>query len=637
MRRRFAKWLAVGLTCLAAVPSQSVSARPPASWDRIPVEEVWSGYTHAVSDGQRAWFLHGRDVEVLDQKNQWTRWPGVMPSAVDALSAVCLDRQGRIVVVPGRGQVGFVLDPKTRQVTRLPALALTTGRGAQVAVDSSGCVHVALGGRGRVWGRVVEDRWQPLPALETVTQLGTYSSGLFTVGDSLLAFGDHHVSEYHTKTATWGSEPSKLFTVLGMRPALDRGGMACLDSQLGLIFMTLGKSSKTLGMVVTRNQGVLAGRRFYFLRPRLPIFLDDLDRTLYCTGQGADTWLNLLSRRQGAIYRIRTADLHPLGVWDDKQSDSQSQWETCNSGRIGSVGDLCRERDSACNDLAIPPYFYNQRKNILQRVHRDTLGYSHPSLGPKMGPLHATIGSALCYDGVDRLYLCNGYMKAFWSLRIRAQVPAGQGAGDLLAIPAVQATRLPDLPMDGYSGSRFLNNDNGGGNAALVVHDGAVYGIFDPITRILWRYDPGAVRWSKVDVLPSSLVYNARDGIDLFSYQGRLWVLTRSGLSSYAKDGGWAAVMPMDLPYSSDGGMAALDPITGMAYVVRGEGTADFATVHLPTGVIKILPDYLPDVVSVYGRRIQVTSWGGDRYVCILRGHDTAERWRLQLPADGRL
>jgi hypothetical protein len=83
--------------------------------------------------------------------------------------------------------------------------------------------------------------------------------------------------------------------------------------------------------------------------------------------------------------------------------------------------------------------------------------------------------------------------------------------------------------------------------------------------------------------------------------------------------------------------MAALDPITGMAYVVRGEGTADFATVHLPTGVIKILPDYLPDVVSVYGRRIQVTSWGGDRYVCILRGHDTAERWRLQLPADGRL
>lgn len=619
---------------LAPGAAQDTAATRVAGWQRIPIPNNWPGYTHAVSDGTLTWFLHGRDVEVLDGNQNWTHLGGVLPTAVDALSAVCLDRAGRIVVVPGRKQAGFVLDPKTRKHTAAPALALDTRRGAQVVVDDAGSIFAALGGQSKAWGRVVDGRWQALPEIATVTPLGLYSAGLFAVGHSILALGDHHVSQFDIATKSW---QKRLFGVLGMRPALDRGGMTCHDREFGLVFMTLGKRSKTLGFEVTRTIGPLIKGRFYFLRPRLPVLLEDVDRTLYRTGKGPQAALNLLSRSHGAIFRIRTMDFHALGVLGDNRSDVGSPWETFNSAQIGSIADLCRERDSVCNDISIPPYFYNHRKNIIQRAHRVTLGYSHPTIGPKLGPRFATEGAAACYDGGDRIYLCNGYMRAFWALELRTSRTTGKPSEDLVPIADLRATRLRGLPIHTYSNTGFINNDNGGGNAALVVHAGAVYGLFDPVTRILWRYEIGTNQWRKATVLPADLTYTSRDGIDLFSYQQRLWVLTKTGVSSFSETDGWAKAIRIDLPYSSNGGMAALDPSTGMVYVVRGEGTADFATLHLPSGQCKLLIDYLPDVVSVYGRRINVTSWDGQRYVCIYRGHDTGERWRLKLPADGRL
>lgn len=605
-----------------------------AGWERVLLPHTWRGYTHATGDGTATWFLHGRDAHVLDGRGRWEKLTGVLPTAVDACSAVCRNRNGHIVVVPGRNKAGFVLDPETRKTTPVPALALDTRRGALAVVDDAGRLFVAIGGRTNQWGWLDAGRFRPLPKMTTVTTLGKFSSGLFALGSTMLAFGDHHVSQFDFPKKTWKAD---LFTVLGMRPAFDRGGMTCHDRKNQLVFMTLGKRSRTLGVMVLRTVGQLAAQRFYFLKPRLPILLEDIDRTLFVTGSGAEARINLLSRSHGAVYRIRYNDVKGVGIQNDIRADVGSDWEVWNSTRIGNIGDLCRERDSVCNDVSVPPYFYNQRKNIVQRVRRYDMRQNSPSVGPTFGTRFATEGSAICHDGKDRIYLCNGYLRRFWALELRTDNATGQKQADLVAIKDLRATPLSDIPVHDYSGRGEINHDNGGGNTVLCHHAGSVFGMFDPVTRILWRYDIGKNRWSHATILPAGLTYTSRDGIDFFSDEGRLWVLTRSGVGSYTSADGWSPVKRLDLPYSSNGGMAALDPATDIAYVVRGEGTRDLATVNVKTGEQKILKDHLPDVVSVPGRRISIAKWKDVKYVTIYRGHDTAERWRLKLPKDGRL
>jgi hypothetical protein len=74
-----------------------------------------------------------------------------------------------------------------------------------------------------------------------------------------------------------------------------------------------------------------------------------------------------------------------------------------------------------------------------------------------------------------------------------------------------------------------------------------------------------------------------------------------------------------------------------MVYVAIGGGTRDLATIHLESREQKVFKDHFPDTVSVHGRRVYIGELDGSKYLGLFRGHDTAEQWRLKLPADGRL
>jgi len=279
-----------------------------------------------------------------------------------------------------------------------------------------------------------------------------------------------------------------------------------------------------------------------------------------------------------------------------------------------------------------------QRKNIVRQIHYKTIRHSKSQAGYKYGRKFATVGAALCYDGAKRVYLCNGYSKDFWAIELKEHRDnPGVDTGELREISEVVTRELAALPRNSYSSTKFINNENGAGNTAMVFYDREVYAVFDPVTRILWRYSPEQDRWFQEGILPAGLPYDSRSGIDMFVHDGRLWVLSKNSLTSYAKETGWADVEELDFEFSSDGGMACFDPETQMVYVALGAGSRDLATIHLPSRTQKVLEDHFPDCVSVHGRRIYIGRLEGKKYLSIFRGHDSAEHWRMELPADGKL
>lgn len=619
--------IAVLLTCVASTPSQQKD------WERLPLgEHAWNGFTHAVGIGEDAYFLHGTTVEYRRFDGTWKRWENILPYPVGAFSAAQQDSKGNILVLPGNNKPGFTFDPRTRQVVRTyPALALKTDRGCQLALDDKDIPHVALGGRSKSWGRVINGKWEELPALNTVTPLGKFSSGLFFTGPKFVAFGDHHVNNYDIATKAWPHK-GKLYTQLGIRPALDRGGMGCQDRETKTICLTLGKGSRSIGFVLVPNA------LYYHLWPRLPFQLWDEDRSLYVTGRGAQKKLNLLSRREGALFRIPISALRSIGTDNDKRAEANSPWVVWNTSNAGSHGDLARERDSVCNLVFIEPFIYLQRKNIVRRIHFRTIAHSKTQAGHSYGPKFATMGAAFCYDGSERIYICNGYSRDFWSLELkRNRSDPKVGTDKLVDIPDVLTRSLHPLPINTYSTNNDINNDNGGGNTAMVCHDDNVYAVFDPVTRIMRRYSPKRNMWFLETVLPAGLPYDNRSGIDMLSHDGRIWVLSKNKMTSYSPKSGWGAVTDLGFQYSSDGGMACFDPETKMAYVALGGGRRDLATIHLTSGETKVLTNHFPDVVSVHGRRIYIGRLNGKKYLGIFRGHDSAEHWRMELPADGKL
>jgi hypothetical protein len=372
----------------------------------------------------------------------------------------------------------------------------------------------------------------------------------------------------------------------------------------------------------------------------LPLLLEDGDRTMYVTGVSGNKRLNILSRSNNALYRIKAVDLRGVGTHgDDGKADVGTEWELWNADHMGSRGDLARERDSVCNAVFVKPYLYTQRKNILRQVHFKTFRHSANMGGATYGDRFATIGAALCYDGKRRIYVCNGYETKFWAAELYVKAgPNGGPQPELVPISFMKATELARLPINKYAaGTRYINHDNGGGNTSMVFHDGDVYALFDPTTRVIHRFIVAKNLWQPETVLPVSIPYRAEHGVDMFSYAGKLWLLSKDTLATYDRDKGWSETESLDFSYSSNGGMATLDPDTGMVYVAIGGGTRDLATIHLESREQRVLKDHFPDTVSVHGRRVYIGELDGSKYLGLFRGHDTAEQWRLKLPADGRL
>jgi hypothetical protein len=585
-------------------------------WQRTPMPQVWPEFTHAVALGADAWFLHGRDLSRLAWGGTWTHEVGRLPVPVGPFSACTADRDGQILVVPGGGQPAFRFRPGTAATESIPALALDTLRGVVAAVDEANRPCAIVGGRLPTFVRVHDGRLEPLPSVNTVNPVGGYSAGLFAMpGNLLVAFGDHHVNTFDVAKNAWLVK-NDLYCQLGFRPALDRGGMCAQDAGSGNVFMTLGKGSRSVGVLSTE-------RRFYHIRPRLPFLLEDPDRSLCATRLGDQVRLVLLSRQQGAVFSLPHTSIGLIGYREDRAAEAGSRWETWNSRGGGSHGDLSRERDSACNLAFVEPFIYVQRKNIVRRIHVDSWAHSGVGVGYQYGPEFAVAGAAFCYDGADRIYVYNGYTQDFWALH-----PFTDLDGNRQAKPVdIERAKVDTLaPIPEFMGTAV--RDGRGVNTPMAAFGGSLWALFDAVTRILFCYDPEQNRWRAADVLPAGLDYRDRLGADLLPDATGLWILAGGSLVHYTPGRGFGPVRQLGFAYSSDGGMAVHDRQRQRIYATLGAGTRDFAVIDPARGVGRVLKDFLPDAVSVPGRRMWLREHGGKVWLFLFRGHDSAEYWR---------
>jgi lysophospholipase L1-like esterase len=589
-------------------------------WALEPIENVWNDYTHAAAVGDVAYFLHGRDVEVRNKDGSWDSWKQILPHAIGPFSAVTTDSRGSILAAPGDNLPGFRFDPESKGVLEIPALAHQTFGGAQLVVDDKDRPHLALGGPDGSWGRVVDGHWEQLPRIDTASPLGLHTSGLYFVNGRFIAFGDHRISEYDPESKAWASRGTD-WGQLGMRPAGGQGGMVCQDPETGGLFMTLGKNSRTIGMYSSATLGPYEAHKFYFLRPRLPVGLVDPDRTFYITGKSSDKIFNILSRTKKTLLQISIVTLRGIGMAGvDSRADYGTQWESWDTRMATGDGKFPCDPGS-CNTVFAQPYVYTQIGNVVRRVGFGDSTEARGTARIEIGTRPATNGSAMCFDGKRGLYLCNGSTRDFWAIQIQNGPNAPMLQSDVV--------RLGELPV----------HPDGRGNTAMAFHDGDLYAIFDHVTRILYRYDVALNRWHRFSILPGDLPYRPESGIDMFSYADHLWIVSKNRLARHSKSLGWSKCADISFQYTSDGGMATVDPRTGFVYFSLGGWSRRFGVIDLhdyPKFKSVVLKDQFPDLLSVPGRRLFIGIDGARRYLGIIRGHDTAEGWRRELPADGR-
>ncbi|MBK8098849.1 MAG: hypothetical protein IPK26_17180 [Planctomycetes bacterium] len=621
-------------TPVQARTPQPVGARagqPTSStWERIdlPPEVRWHEHTHALAIGDTVWFLHGQDMHVRNGEGKWRALPKVLPAPIGPFAASCVDRAGRLLVVPGGNAPGFTFDPRDGALTSIPALARPTQRGAMVCVDDRNVPYLAEGGREPAWGRVVDGAWEDLPKVATVTPIGAYSAGLFAMPeDVLVAFGDHHVGKFFVAKNEWPVK-SDLFVQLGFRPALDRGGMCAQDPLTRAVYMTLGKGSRSFGVMTPQKQ-------FFHLRPRLPIQLSDPDRSLWITNAPSGDRLNLLSREHAAILSIPIAGLTPIGVFD-RIADTDSRFEVTNSRTVGSVGDLARERDSTCSLVFVPPYVYIQRKLFVRQVDVESLRHSPPDAGYRYGDQFVDEGSALCFDGDNAIYVYNGITSRFWRLQpFTHQQQPDQRAATPVPLADALVTELAPIPEWAGTAPR----DGRGRNTATAACGTGIYALFEPTTRRLWRYDPPVNRWTAETILPAGVPFNRIDGAQLTWDGERLWLCSKNVLIDYQPGSvdGFGERTTLPFTFSQDGGTTAFDRARGLIYVAIGGGSRDLGVIRLRDRKARLLTDFFPDVVSVPGHRMFVYDRNGATWLHIFRGHDSAEYWRTKVSGDGEL
>lgn len=610
----------------AAQAAQPVLDAAPAAavgWRRTALGEPrWSGYTRAVTVGTNAYLLHGRDVEVVRGDGTFEHWASALPRPVEAFSAVATVDDDKIAVVPGRGAVAFLFDPRTRTSSDLVGLTLQTGRGARIVSDARGSLLCTLGHGSNQWVRYRDGNVEPMPAVETVNMPGKYASALFRVGGKILCLGDHHVSSFDLDAGKWDGT-NKLFFVLGFRPALDRGGMFCQDPVSQMVFAAHGKGSRAVGVLFPQRQ-------FHYLRPRLPIGLHDAGETMFLTGAGAALCLHVLSLLEGALFSIPVAELAMVDR-RDRSVEAGSRWQIWNLRELGAAGDLVRERDSTANTVFVDPLVYVQRKNALRSIEYYDWLHCDWKGTPEFGPNFAVKGAAICTDG-RFIYVTNGYSNDFFALDL--QTPAALAHADVRTrITKTSVRRL--APLHTFPAKTV--NDDPPRNMTMVCHAGKVFALRDPVTRILHAYDPEQDRWEDVDLIPAALRYTDELGVDLMSAGERLLLLSADALTTWAPGVGWSEPVSMGFRYSSDGGMAIFDPVAKLIYVVLGGRSRDFAVVDPADGSNRVLVDFFPDVISVHGRRLFLTEHDGVRYFNIQRGHDSSEFWRTAISGEGRL
>ncbi len=600
-------------------------------WKQRPLGAAsWKGHTLTVTEGDLVVFLHGHHVTVYDSEGGAEHLRSVLPVEVTPGAAVAAGPD-RSLFLAGAGGDVYLISTADWRAVRLPSLVPAPKTGLRLSIGPEGMLYAASGldgdnFRSDNFKRLHAGRWSSLASVSLVNRLGTFSAGLHSAPGGFVAFGDHHVGYYHLAADRW----VKVVGVLGIRPALGRGGMSARDPESGELYFTLGKGSTALGCTVGLRDRPADDNRlgFRYLRPRLPVGIDDSGETLFITHRDAVDLLNVVSPKQDLWLSIPMAELTRAWGW----TGETGAWQ----GRGG--GELVREKDSITNMVHIPPYVYTQRKNVVRRFHSgikyrlrgrtiERIPYSKNMAGYHYGRRFIAAGSAAVTDGSRQIFLCTGHDRIFYSLHLRQRADGRANDGDaLLEIEDMLVTELAPLP-EALSG-----------NTALVWSRGKVFALLNTDSRKIHEYDHEINRWRDVASLPAEFPYSAGLGADLVAFGRRLLVLSGDrGAWLDPRTWSWEKLPPLAFTYSSDGGMAVTDEVERKVYVVVGGSSRDLGIISLEDGSSRLWKDALPDLVSVHGRRAWIADVEGLRYLYVYRGHDSNEMWRHRLPLEEEL
>ncbi|MAG55024.1 MAG: hypothetical protein CMJ83_01905 [Planctomycetes bacterium] len=582
------------------------------AWTRQDLPGItWKEKTRVVVVGERVLLLHGRHASRLHADGRIETWRYALPLTITPLvSAVDAD-QDSFWMVGGPSGKTFRVNVHNWHVEHQAFLG-AAGAGV-AACRFRNHLWAARGDGSGYWAQLVDGKWEPRPPLVIVNPLGKFSSGLHPAGDGIAAFGDHHVAWFDMAKQAWRAK-ADVHIVMRVRPAIGRGGMSTWDRAKDQVFVTLGKSSRSLG-ILQLNQ-----RRYFHLRPRLPIALRESGETLYVDGKGGDRRLVLVSIENEARFSIPVRDLVRIGAKDQK-ADGATEWEVWNSAPYGADGELIRERDGFSNMLVVGRQMYTQRKNVVRRWHLDRRLHSKNSAGHHYGSEWITLGAAAAADPTGRIFLCTGHDRRIWALhtarRLDGKPVADAGAPD---IEEMAVSELPELPEDT------------GGNTSLAWTKAGLVAVLSQKSRGLHRLDEGAGKWAQLDALPPALNYDAKYDLDVHADGDALVVVSGDHCARRDVKGVWTVLDKLPFRATTDGGMSVLDPVRRKIYVVVGGGSRDLGVIDLNTGTAELQVAALPDAVSVHGHRIWVDQVGDDRWLYVYRGHDSDELWRLRLP-----
>ena len=578
--------------------------------DRIAFD--WTDRTLAVPAGESAWLLHGAHATRLDRAGKLRRHEGVLPIPVTDRCAVASAGDGTFWLCGGARGRTFLIDPETWNVTESPPLDRPTTRGLRIVVHE-GRLYAMAGGADEALMRLGPDGWERMPGGGVVVPLGRHSAGLYSLPGGLAAFGDHHVAWWDAKLRQWRRD-NKIWLVLRLRPAALRGGMSAQEKATGLVLLTLGKGSRSLGVADMKT------RRYFHLRPRLPGRLRHSGETLYVSGRGVDRRVVVLSLEDRQRWSIPVTELRRI-VSADPVADMGSAWEVWNAMPWGGDGELIRERDGLANMVLLDRQLYTQRKNLVRRWHLDAKAHSKNLDGHTYGKPWISRGAAMATDGVGRIFMVTGRDRTTWVLHVhRRQDGRDVAVAGAPAIHEMLVTRGPELPS------------RPAGNTALCWHQGRLWATLRSGAGNVLAWRPDTQGWERVAQTPDALAIGLThdvellpDGDGLIALSGDRWARLSVG------DLEWAVGERLPFAASADGGMAVLDPRTRRVYVVLGGGSRDMGVIDLRSGSGRLLEGHLPDAASVFGRRIWIAETAGERHLYLSRGHDSDELWRIAL------
>lgn len=610
----------------AQIVERQPSTPAPVDWAKTPISHEFEGRTVSLEVGNSIYFFHGKTLSIYQpETNVWEHRDETNPYQVDGQFAVTFDQQTGIYILSGINGRFYRLNIQTNMYDELAPVPSEIYRGPRVESDGGNFIYAATGYKEKspVKGTlyrydVADNSWEPKGKIKTVNTIGKYSSGLSYWENKLYAWGDHHVSYFDLEANEWGKS---IFWPMRYRPPLGRGGMYTIDREAGAKYVTLGRGSNSIGLLDIRNRG------FFYLRPRMPFLLDEDDDTLFLSKVNGEKRINVLANSEKAIYSIDVNALETIHrKSDDKSADVGSPWVVHNVVPRGAGGELIRHKDSFTNSILAPPFIYNQRKNILRRYK--IKNGAHSWVGGCCGPrgkafkFHKKFiasGAGIAYDDERYFYLFSGHDKQFFKVDLwggvepKPKTPKRKWQAEAEDIKVSTLASLPEAPAS---------------NTAITYHDGAVWAVFSPETRNLYRYEPEQNLWKKVADLPSAAIYDTTHGFVLTSSGDTLYLAAKNALFTYQQGGAqtqpWEMTNAFDFSFYADGGMVASDQASNRFFVSVGNGTSSLAIVDPEAKTSSLHALEFPDVVSVAGQRMFVHS----ENLYIVRGHNSGEVWR---------